>query len=404
VKIVDEQNKSLYSQKIRSNKLSVVLAVAKKYTVEVSAEKEGSVASEVATKSTFVLQGPALSAPRIELPRSRFVRQLEWSPSKYADDYDFILWQQNPVNKKWDLLHKTNLTATTLNFDSRWPGGKYMMQVQATGQYRLASKLAKIKFSVAAGDRSPASEMASSLKQSIDRVQGWYGIASYLITALDYTSVQLESNAQPSTTVLGGTGRLGLGYFSPKNPWGFLGILDLSGFTLENKNYTFASSEISVLYRINSSDRSEVRLLLGAYYKEIPTLTFDRLIGVSEDWRDVPYSLPLTKVAGPHAGIEYWYSLNNRLGFQVNAHVYTPTNTLSTPNGQKVKTQSTTQLGLLGSYRWNPRFTGLVGYARREDIIVYDAVPSASNFVQAGDVNSIKLTGNYLNLFAEWSF
>ncbi|MNY75251.1 hypothetical protein D3C86_2144850 [compost metagenome] len=58
----------------------------------------------------------------------------------------------------------------------------------------------------------------------------------------------------------------------------------------------------------------------------------------------------------------------------------------------------------MGSYRFTPTFTGLVGYAMREDKVAYKAKPDSSNFAVDGDVNESTILGNYLNFFAEWSF
>ncbi|MNY23043.1 hypothetical protein D3C86_1566910 [compost metagenome] len=58
----------------------------------------------------------------------------------------------------------------------------------------------------------------------------------------------------------------------------------------------------------------------------------------------------------------------------------------------------------MGSYRFTPTFTGLVGYTRREDNVAYKAIADSSTFAEDGDVNKSTIVGNYLNFFAEWSF
>ncbi|AHI05285.1 hypothetical protein BDW_03885 [Bdellovibrio bacteriovorus W] len=77
---------------------------------------------------------------------------------------------------------------------------------------------------------------------------------------------------------------------------------------------------------------------------------------------------------------------------------------MKTPNGRDLHPTLSTQFGFLGSYRFTENFTGLVGYARREDKISYSAVPNNSNLATDGDKNESTVVGNYLNIFAEWAF
>ncbi|MNL66058.1 hypothetical protein D3C87_1904710 [compost metagenome] len=77
---------------------------------------------------------------------------------------------------------------------------------------------------------------------------------------------------------------------------------------------------------------------------------------------------------------------------------------ISTPNGQDIDPTLSTQFGIMGSYRFTPNFTGLVGYALREDRVAYKAISSTDTFAEEGDVNQSTIIGHYLNFFAEWAF
>ncbi|HEY1079826.1 MAG TPA: hypothetical protein VGE46_07005, partial [Bdellovibrio sp.] len=256
--------------------------------------------------------------------------------------------------------------------------------------------VAKQTFNVRNGDRSPAAEYTALVRKSIDRVTGWYAIASYLLTEMQFRGVNPENNSAVAYSAMGGTGRVGLGWFHPDTPWGFLSIIDMSGFTFKGKTQTFASAEFNAVYRKNFGDRGELRFQVGPYYKELPETVGDPFSGQSNDLK--------VSSAGPHAGVEYWFSISPKFGIQANAHMYMSLMKISTPNGEPLRPSLSTQYGFLGSYRFTPTFTGLIGYARREDKVSYNAVPSTTNFAVDGDVNESTVVGNYLNIFAEWAF
>jgi hypothetical protein len=170
---------------------------------------------------------------------------------------------------------------------------------------------------------------------------------------------------------------------------------------LNGATKTFASAEANAVYRYQVGERGELRVQMGPFYKELP-----ETVGIKTTTTGSGSSSEdqIIKTAGPHVGGEYWYSLSPKLGLQLNAHVYMSVVGLSTPNGQPLEPSMSTQLGLMGSYRITPTFTGLIGYAMREDKVSYKAKPDTSNFAVDGDVNESTIVGNYLNFFAEWSF
>ncbi len=250
--------------------------------------------------------------------------------------------------------------------------------------------------SVSAMEIAPAAEYTALVRKSIDRVTGWYAVASYLITEIQYRGVNPEKGSAVAYNALGGTGRVGAGWFSGNSPWGFLGIMDVSGFMFNGKAQTFASVELNTVYRKTVGDRGEARFQMGPYYKELPETLGDASLQTSEDSK--------ISSAGPHVGAEYWYSLTPKLGIQLNAHLYYSMLKVNTPNGEALTPSMSMQFGFLGSYRFTPSFTGLVGYARREDKMSYKALPGPTNTAVDGDVNESTIVGNYLNIFAEWAF
>lgn len=395
--LTSEDGKTEVAQTLQETNLKLELPVAKNYTWKVSASNKEGIKSDATAVSEFTLLGKALEAPKISKPESEFVREIKWARPDNVSQYDVYVLKLNESTKKWEKYKVIeNTTEDSMPFDDSWPGGRYQVAVRAKAEMRPTSAFAKQAFSVKSGDRSPAAEYTALVRMSIDRVTGWYAIASYLITEMQYKGINPEKNSAVAYSAMGGTGRVGAGWFSPDSPWGFLGILDMSGFTFNGKTQTFASAEMNAVYRKSVGDRGELRFQMGPYYKELPETLGDFTTQTSEDSK-------ITS-AGPHVGAEYWFSLTPRFGLQVNAHLYMSLLKISTPNGEPLTPSLSTQFGFLGSYRFTPTFTGLVGYARREDRMSYKALPGPANAVVDGDVNESTIVGNYLNIFAEWAF
>ncbi|WII71197.1 fibronectin type III domain-containing protein [Bdellovibrio sp. 22V] len=395
--LTSEDGKTQITETLKETKLSLEVPVAMNYTWKVSSSNKEGIVSDATSVGQFSVLGKALENPKIEKPESEFVREIRWTRPDNVTKYDVYVLRFDEASKKWEKYKVIQDTQEeTLPFDETWPGGRYQVAVRAKSEMRPSSPLAKQSFKVRHGDRSPAAEYTALVRKSIDRVTGWYAVASYLITEMQFRGSNPEKNSAVAYSALGGTGRVGLGWFSPYTPWGFLGIVDMSGFTFNGKTQTFASAEANAVYRKTMGDRGELRFQIGPYYKELPETVGDPFSGSSQD-------LKITS-AGPHFGAEYWFSLTPKLGIQVNAHMYMSLMKISTPNGEPLTPSLSTQYGFLGSYRFTPTFTGLVGYARREDKMSYKAVPAADNFAVEGDVNESTIVGNYLNIFAEWAF
>lgn len=384
--------------------LKVEVPAAQKFNWKVMAHGPGETTSDAPSESQFQVIGSALGAPVIEKPENEFVRNVKWSKPEHADKFDVTVSKLDAAKKQWVKVQEfKDVPDDNVPFDPKWEGGTYRVDLQAKGDMRKESKRTVTKFKVRKGDRSPAAEFNAEVRKSIDRINGWYGIASYLITQANHTSslkdapIPLAAGEKVGTvnySAVGGTGRLGAGYFKDNQAWGFLGILDYSGFiTKEGKNTTFASTEMSAVWRTEVGDRGEFRSQMGGFYKELPVV-FGAGIPGQADTNHYEYSS--AAYAGPHASAEYWYSMTPKLGFQMNTHFYFSMVGMKVPNGQGVVPTLSTQFGLLGSYRFSRRFTGLMGYARREDNFSYKSTVDGTNTVQH--------SGDYLNFFAEYSF
>ncbi len=395
--LVSEDGKTTLREDLKDTNFKTKVPVAANYTWKVSATNEEGIDSDAVSVGQFTVLGKAVAAPKLQKPETEFVREVKWDRPDNTANYDVVVLKYSTESKKWEKFKvMENYQNDSLSFDPAWPGGKYQVVVRAKSTLRPSSTLAKESFNVRSGDRSPAAEYTALVRSSIERMSGWYAIGSYLITEMKFAGVNPEKNSTVSYSAVGGTARMGLGWFSSNTPWGFLSIIDMSGFTFKGTTRTFASAEVSAVYKMAVGDRGEARFQFGPYYKELPETVGDPFNGTSQD---------LTiSAAGPHVGAEYWYSLTPKFGVQVNAHLYTSLLKVSTPNGEPLAPTMSTQFGFLGSYRFTRTFTGLAGYARREDKLSYKAVPSSTNFAVDGDVNESTIVGNYLNIFAEWSF
>lgn len=374
--------------------LDIELPVAKKYTWSVKALGMG-LESDQTKLEDFILIGKKLDKPTLKKPENPFVRELSWSVPEHSENYAYSLSVFDRKTNKWqNLAQDLEFSGTSLPFDAKYKGGKYRFAIKSKAKLRQSSEIAQIEFPVRGGDRSPAAEEIATVRESIQRLSGWYGIASYLITQMDFKGTNYDYGSFANFKGIGGTGRLGLGFLSEKSPWGFLSILDMSGIYLVGEgNYTFGSLEMNAVHRLTAGDRGELRQSFGLFVKELPELIYDKATGGLKATNQLQY-------AGPHYSLEYWYAMTSKFGLQANAHLYLGAIGLKTPSGRAVDPSLSTQYGFFGSYRMGRRMTGLLGYTMREDNVRYKS--SDDSFVP-GASNDAKLTGHYLNLFMEWA-
>lgn len=394
--VIDKNGETVHKEETDDTEIEVRLPVAKEYIWKVTAIND-QLQSDEPLQFQFSLLGKKLDQPEIEKPETDFVREVKWEAVERAQVYDYSIERFNPRKKHWEkVTEKSGIAENRLDFDPKWPGGIYRLKLKAHSPLIPSSDETRVSFRVRNGDRSPAAEEIFTLRQSIDRLNGWYGIASYLITMMEYKGVNFDqSNSVLNYTAIGGTGRLGLGYLSPRHAWGFLAIADLSGLTVDNGGtYTFASTEANAVHRKSFGTRGELRQLMGVFYKELPETIGRSTSAITQT--------NLIKTAGPHYGAEYWYAFTSKFGMQINGHLYPSLLKIATPTNQAISPTVSMQLGVLGSYKLKRNVTGLMGYAYREDLVKYRA-ESGVGSARSGDLNSVSISGHYLNLFLEWA-
>lgn len=389
---VDSDDKSFNTVENSSGlSLEVTLPVGRRLVWKLKGVGDAGLESETETQGVIEVWGPALDQPKIAKPETRFVREILWSGSDLDKTYTARADRWDDKTKKWvEVATKKGLSEKKFDLPPEAPGGKYRLIVKAEAPLRRPSKLAVMAFPVVSGDRSPAAEYRATLRESIERTKGWFVIASYFITNIDYKGRNYDNQSGNAIGANfksnGGTGRLGAGYLPEKAPWGFLGVVDLSGFFIGKQTPTYPSLEINAIRRSESGQIGEIRHHMGAAYRSIP-----EIVPINSQQFNVAEISSLAL----HYGIEYWWALSPKLGFQVNAHVYPNLGSVKTPNGNKVTPSLSYQVGLLGSYKLSPAATGLMGYAYRSDNITYHST--------SGNKNSVDISGHYLNFFLEWA-
>lgn len=380
------------------SKYKVSLPVAKLYSWKVVALMENDEEGEIRVQPyRFLLVGKKLESPEVEKPLSKFVRLLKWNKIDYAEKYNYII-QRRLQNKAWKTIQrKKGFKGTEVEFNLANPSGFYRIKVAAAAKYRRRSKVASRMFKVKGGFRTPTAVEEAILKDSLNKPSNFYAIASYFITSIDYTGVNNERAQQGVFNALGGTGRVGLGYQNPDSNFGYFGIVDMSGFNIGSETFTFAAAEAHVTYSTYLGV-NQFKFSAGAFMKELP-----EVIGNTSDGLE---SVGVLTNMGPHVGLVYWRPFNQKYGLQINARAYLAFMG-SSPSGKDVESTTSFQFGVLGTYRLQENLMGFAGYAFKTHQGAYVATSfseDSSSFAADGDINTIEISGHYLNLILEYSF
>lgn len=413
LEIFNDKNEPVATEKTSSTDLSYTFETARSYTWKIKAVSEEGLESETSELFKLDIMGPKLAKANIEKPETEFVRELKWQPVEKAEHYDIVLAKYNSSTKKWQKFREfENFKETSLNFESDWPGGKYKIMIKAKAPSRDDSELASVAFPVREGTRTPAAEYVATMRKSIDRVDGWFSQASWYASSISLDT-RYRDAAGFSTTTITGTGRFSIGQLKSESPWGYQFSFDVGGFSFEDRVYNFFGTEFSMVRRNTSSDRSEIRYLGGVFHKEFPALytTLNSIVTNVNSIENVDRLYGKGGVIGLHGGVEYWYSISPKLGFQANAHLYIPMAETEMPNGGKYEAGSDVNLsvGVLGSYRYSSKLTGLVGLNYRMESYSYTdnsdpaqwSLPIYRDFSNKVRTN---ISGIFLNLMAEYAF
>lgn len=419
----NETDKVLFENYFAELNTKVNLPVGAKYTWSIQAFDNADLKSDSETLGELTIIGNKLKKPIIDTPETQFVREIKWKEDPYAQSYQVELQKFNPSLKKWEKkVEEKTFKGNKIAFDDKWPGGNYRIVLQAKGNLRPDSDRSQMNFNVKTGDRSIAAEYSYVLRKSIDRINGLYTNASWLLSMINYSSSYKGLN--PKYNVFGGTARLGLGWFKENNPIGYYGNWDISGFLKDEsymRSFVYHSLSGSVIYRKSMRTTDEFRISSGLFYKEIPQTIADLdeianyfVANNRSIYGFKGTSNQVISMAGPHLGVEYWFSLTPKLGFQVNAQWYYSMMAVKLPNnGKNFKPSLSDQYGIMGSYKVNNKFTGLLGLAYKKEQAAYKDESTSGGKFQLGSADALydsntdvstSINGFYLSMFAEYAF
>lgn len=392
-------DKADYSKTIETSKLSETLSlpVARKFEYQIKAYNEIVDSHPDKTKEyTFTVMGKKLESPDIVQNDSLYVREMKWTKPEHSTDFLYKIEKYDIKQKKYFPFNEGQTKSTVLPFKKEWAGGNYKLSVKSQAKLRPDSDFASSNFAVIDGDRSRVTEELATLRESIDRLSGWYVTGSYLVTSVDYSGHNPEkNNVDTIFNAIGGTAKIGVGYMTKKKSWGYYSSFETSVVEVEGFNpIRYNAVDFNVVHKFRPNTAGEIRQTLGLLYKEIPDISNNLA-------QNQAISQPLSAL-GLRYGIEYWHAINSKVGLQVNAQLLPTLLGLKTTNSKPLVPSLSYQAGLLGSYRFTKNFTGLLGYAYRLDTMSYKANANTSTGFTGDSPNRVDVKGHYLNLLVEY--
>ncbi|MBK9295191.1 MAG: hypothetical protein IPM57_12270 [Oligoflexia bacterium] len=292
---------------------------------------------------------------------------------------------------EWQFFDKKTVAEEKLAYKNALATGKYRLRVVAQAQRRLNSEPLYQEFETTLfANRSPAAIEQIKSEQSYESKSRFFALASYFISVVDYSSKNYDTNNQIAYSAVGGTGRLGAGFwFKEDGMWGVMTTIDMSGFTVANQTQTYLSGQLGAAIRYRLGAVGQLKGLVGVSYRELPTTLATSGLGLPVFTQTKVSSL------GPTISVSLARGLTRKLGIQINGAISESTMDMGTPNGRAQEPRMSIQYGLLGSLRLSDSFIGFMGYAYREDMAAYRA-NSGSN------INEVYIKGHYLNFMLEY--
>jgi hypothetical protein len=342
----------------------------------------------------FTLIGGQLASAQIEIPDTEYIRQLRWDCSRPAQATSLKIFRITALNgqKKIEKIKDEVLTDFVTEIPLSWPGGAYQIQLVCQAPRFNDSSLVAKNFKLLEGDRSEQAQYIAELRRSIDAFRGWYFQLSHIMTELDYQFSRpiLGGEAAVSFRTLTGTGRLSLGYLPEEKRWGAYTWAEYGGFfNQENKVVNFAGLEAGALYRTRLSDRDDLRVRAGLFYKQVPLAEVDLNENIVSQYR-------LGYLLGPALTTEYWWSFSSYWGVQVQASLswglLNENAFFSSPTAGHI-----VQGGAFVFYRWRKTRALAMGMTQRQEQLRWD-------WPGLGGQAEFAMRGAYLHFLYEQAF
>ena len=367
------------------------LAGPGRFLWSVNAEGANGLPSEPNADVPFSVQGPKLATPSIERPVSAFVRALKWKNGPQAEGAAVRLARSLPPSTSWETVYSSDdRKEEGLPFQAELSGGIYRLTVVAKADLHPDSDPATVDFAVADGDRSEAREQA-------ERARRWYAVAGLSAADLRYSAQNYDQAlaAQISFAALARNLRVGLGYVPAQGDWSFACVADLAQMSASGQALTSTSGEASGVWRSEISDRAEVRLQAGLFYKQF-------IVAESNSVATTVASYSKASVLGPAVGAELRYGLTPTLGFRGGLRLFESLVALEASPSGNDRASLSPEVDFLGSYRSSARSTWVAGVLQRNDQLTFDSSSPVARL--NGQKNSVTVVGTYFTLALEYKF
>jgi hypothetical protein len=224
----------------------------------------------------------------------------------------------------------------------------------------------------------------------VEEPSQFYGWARLIQSSSSYEGVNYEQNAVANQAIRAVHGELAAGYWLRKSNLGLLVSGRASTYTTDTEGVTYTGAALMAGWRRKyENSPKRLRLWAGYAYNQIP-----ELLGIAYD-----QSFHFTRLrnAGPQIQFSYMNALTEKLGWHAYGQAYYGNRDLGTPTGQPQLPRVSWQAGLLGTYKFDERYTGMCGYSYRVDKAAYlsQDVPGA--------INTIDYSGHYFSVFFQFA-
>ncbi len=148
VTVLNDENDTVVQKQTEAGSLRASLPVAKDYKWHVVAvSPEGDIGAEAKTPLGFGIDGGRLPKPKISKVDLNDSKDLEWGESPRAEKYDVLIQHKKKGSKKYKTMKKMKgLTDKNVEFDEKWPVGKYKLKVRAKANRFVDSKYSSKSF------------------------------------------------------------------------------------------------------------------------------------------------------------------------------------------------------------------------------------------------------------------
>lgn len=377
-------NKLIIEQELKETEFSFDVPVGESYMWSVVSLSD--IQKSEINERSFTILAKNYAKPKIIKPKNKYVRQLEWQLDPSADGVDLVILYLEPDKQTWMTRHQEfDFSSKTFLFPLNWLGGNYRIELLAKRNQKPISEKSILEFDVLKGDRSIAAEnkaIAAELFQR-QKVRGYF--VNYILSDISYQSTSPSLNSINSFNALTGTLSAGAEtLFNQK--YGARALLSLGGMIINNENFVLKKSELSALYRKQTTDISDIRLFSGLFYNEFPEVH----ISLS----NITNQIQISSVYGINIGFEYWRSLLGYYGIKLMSHYNLGLAGKSNLAGQ-FKSSNEFTVGVSGSYRLSSSEIYSIGYKyKAENYLIKENASDQDK--------TIKLNGHYIYFDYQW--